>query len=89
MPLKSIGNKLNEIVQASQSFVFEQQDPENLIDATCPPLARIVSGITESKSKNLPMGKRLKIFQNITTSDEEENTLETEKTNDNWELKQV
>lgn len=82
MPLKSIGNKLNEkLVQASHSFVYDQER-DDLIDATCPPLVRIVSEIADSKSKSIPGGRRLKIFEKITTSDEE-NLLESEKQNDN------
>ena len=83
MPLKSIGNKLNEIVQASHSFVYEQQECDDFIDPACPPLARIVSEITESKTKNIAVSRRLKIFETITTRDEDENQLESEKHNDN------
>ena len=81
MPLKSIGNKLNKLVQASQSFVFGQES-DDLIVPACPPLARIVSEVTDSKSTNISGSRRLKIFEKITTSDEE-NELEPEKRNNN------
>ena len=96
MPLKSIGNKLNEQLQlgaksafTSNSFVHDlewDKEAEDLIDAaTCPPLARIVSEMTTADSKFRSIGaasRRLKIFEKITLK-EEENLLESEKHNDN------
>jgi hypothetical protein len=43
----------------------------------------MVSEAAGSKSKKAPRARRLKIFERITTSDGEENQLESEKHNDN------